>query len=77
MTRSIGWTDVLVFLPYGEQFLKQRKLLQHPLSRQEITKFQHIQVAQAHMLLQKLLDDPLAFDHHTKRSVQRTPNWIY
>lgn len=65
----IGWTDVLVFLPYGEQFQKQRKLLQQPLGRQAVSKFQHIQVAQAHTLLHNLLEDPNEVEHHTKRYI--------
>lgn len=64
---SIGWTDNLNFLSYGEQFHKMRKLSQQPFTRQGCLKFREIQIQQTHVLLKNLLGSPHDFDNHAVR----------
>ncbi|EKM54592.1 uncharacterized protein PHACADRAFT_258552 [Phanerochaete carnosa HHB-10118-sp] len=63
----IGWTDMLGFLPYGEQFHKQRKLFQQAFTKQGCVVFQPSQLSQTHVLLKKVLQDPERFDDHVRR----------
>lgn len=63
----IGWTDMLVFLDYGEQFHKMRRLSQQPFTRQGSLVFRDIQLQHAHILLHNLLVSPEEFVGHAHR----------
>ncbi|EKM48707.1 uncharacterized protein PHACADRAFT_108423 [Phanerochaete carnosa HHB-10118-sp] len=63
----IGWTDMLGFLPYGEQFHKQRKLFRQAFTKQGCVVFRPSQLSQAHVLLKKVLLDPEHLDDHVRR----------
>ena len=63
----IGWEYLIVFVRYGEQFHKMRKLFQEALSRTGVLVFQDIQQHQAHVLLKNLLRSPDQFSDHVKR----------
>ena len=58
---SIGWSDMVVFLNYGDQFNKMRKLSSQPFTRQGSLLFQDIQLEQAHILLHCLLESPFEY----------------
>ena len=61
VTSSIGWSDMVVFLNYGDQFNKMRKLSSQPFTRQGSLLFQDIQLDQAHILLYSLLESPFEY----------------
>ncbi|KAJ3492026.1 hypothetical protein NLI96_g262 [Meripilus lineatus] len=67
MHELIGWTDMLVFLDYGEQFHKMRRLSQQPFTRQGSLVFRDIQLQHAHILLHNLLVSPEEFVGHAHR----------
>ncbi|KAJ3492023.1 hypothetical protein NLI96_g261 [Meripilus lineatus] len=61
MQDLIGWSDMVVFLNYGDQFNKMRKLSSQPFTRQGSLLFQDIQLDQAHILLYSLLESPFEY----------------
>ncbi|EKM54606.1 uncharacterized protein PHACADRAFT_210406 [Phanerochaete carnosa HHB-10118-sp] len=63
----VGWTDMLSFLPYGEQFHKQRKLFQQAFTRQGCLAFRSSQLSQTHLLLKKIMQYPARFEDHVRR----------
>lgn len=65
----IGWADMLVFLNYGEQFTKIRRLSQQPFNRKESENFREIQMRQTHILLHNFLRTPLEYYKHTLRYI--------
>ncbi|KAL4247551.1 cytochrome P450 monooxygenase [Abortiporus biennis] len=67
MHELIGWSDNLAFLPYNDEWQKQRKLFQQQLSRKGVFVFQNIQLRAATTLLNNLLRDPDMFDDHCRR----------
>ncbi|KAJ3492020.1 hypothetical protein NLI96_g264 [Meripilus lineatus] len=67
MHELAGWADTLVFLNYGEQFHKIRKLSQQPFTRQGSLVFRDIQLQHTHILLHHLLESPQEFFAHTSR----------
>lgn len=65
----LGWDDQLVFLRFGEDFHKQRRLIQKPLARQACLAYRPVMLEQAHILLKNLLKTPDAFEAHLRRYV--------
>ncbi|KAH9952213.1 cytochrome P450 [Amylocystis lapponica] len=63
----MGWEGTVTFLRYGDQFFKQRKLLQQYFSRQNCVQFQHIHRDEARRLLKNLVDKPEDFDWLVRR----------
>lgn len=68
--KRIGWSDMLAFLHYGEQFHKHRKLSQQPFTRKRCLVFRETQVLQSHILLHNLLTAPEGFENHARRRVK-------
>ena len=58
---------MLVFLRYGPAFLRQRRLMQQPLTRLGVVVFRPVQLQQCHVLLKNLLASPKDFDAHLRR----------
>ena len=65
----MGWGNMLVFLPYGETFKLQRKLLQQYWSAQGIIQARPIQRAETHKLLMKLLQTSENYEKDIERHV--------
>nr|BAL05151.1 cytochrome P450 [Phanerodontia chrysosporium] len=63
----LGWDSMLVFLRYGPAFLRQRRLMQQPLTRTGVVVFRPVQLQQCHVLLKNLLASPKDFDAHLRR----------
>ncbi|EKM54591.1 uncharacterized protein PHACADRAFT_210387 [Phanerochaete carnosa HHB-10118-sp] len=63
----IGWDDMLGFLPYGEDFIKQRKFFQQAFSRQGCGAFRPSQLSQARILLKKVLQNPERYEDHIRQ----------
>ena len=57
----------MAFQPYGEEYVKHRKIFQQAFSRQGVFPFRSIQLHQTHVLLQNLLRDPERHVEHTGR----------
>ena len=58
---------MLAFLPYGDDFLKQRKFFQRVFSHQGCLDFRPIQVSQTQTLLKNILRDPTRFADHARQ----------
>lgn len=67
----MGWEDALGFLPYGDKFRKQRKMIQQHFNIQAVSKFHPIQTRELNTLLVNLLDTPDDFIRHVFRCVQK------
>ncbi|CAL1709588.1 unnamed protein product [Somion occarium] len=67
MQDLMGWGDTLAFLPFGEKFQLQRKLIQTPLTRPGAAMFRGQQVIQARIMMSKLLKNPKHFEHIAMR----------
>ncbi|KAI0933847.1 hypothetical protein AcV5_005883 [Taiwanofungus camphoratus] len=63
----LGWEGTVTFLRYGEQFFKQRRLLQQYFSKQNCVQFRHIHTEEARRLLRNLLQRPQDFDWLVRR----------
>ncbi|KAJ3481038.1 hypothetical protein NLI96_g7942 [Meripilus lineatus] len=67
MHQLIGWGDMLVFLNYGEQFLKMRKLTHQPFTRKGTESYRELQIRLTHVLLHDLLGSPQNYAKHVQR----------
>lgn len=65
----MGWDNVLGFLPYGDRFRKQRKMIQQYFNAQAVTAFHPIQYMELRTMLLSLIDAPDAFLWHIFRYV--------
>lgn len=58
---------MLVFLNYGEQFLKMRKLTHQPFTRKGTESYRELQIRLTHVLLHDLLGSPQNYAKHVQR----------
>lgn len=63
----MGWKDILGFLPYGEKFRKQRKMMQQHFNAQAVMNFYPVQQRELNTLLNDLLDSPEKYSCHIFR----------
>ncbi len=63
----LGWDPNLAFLPYGPRFRKHRKLLQSHFSENGQAKFQPIQLQNACLLAQGLMENTKGYQHLLSR----------
>lgn len=63
----IGWEGALFFLPYGNKFRRQRKIMQQHFNPQTIQSFRVLQRAELYILLNKLVSSPEHFSNHISR----------
>ncbi|KAF9254441.1 cytochrome P450 [Marasmius fiardii PR-910] len=54
LTKIMGWNRILPFMPYGQQFLKHRKMVQHYFGQKETVAFIPILVEEARLLVKNL-----------------------
>ncbi|KAM6490499.1 Cytochrome P450 [Amanita muscaria] len=59
-----GFQDVVMALPYGDAWRKQRRLLERGLKKDAQSLYHHVQAEKVHLLLEQLLDDPVNFSEH-------------
>lgn len=64
---SMGWSHGLLFLPYGDRFRRQRRLMQRYFNTQEVSMFRPTQESRVLGFLGELLDKPQDF----REAVQR------
>ncbi|KAF4588313.1 hypothetical protein EYR38_010280 [Pleurotus pulmonarius] len=55
--KLMGWDPDVVFLPYGPQFRKQRKIFQTSFSPQACIEFEPVQLQNAHLLVHGLMEN--------------------
>ncbi|KAL4255104.1 cytochrome P450 family protein [Pleurotus pulmonarius] len=60
---GIGWDSILVFLPYGQRFRKHRQLLHSHFGQHAGPKFQPIQLQNALILAQGLMENTKDYQH--------------
>ncbi|KAM6490495.1 Cytochrome P450, partial [Amanita muscaria] len=60
----MGFQDVVMTLPYGDAWRKQRRLLERGLKKDAMPLYRHVQAEKVHLLLEQLLDDPVNFSEH-------------
>lgn len=63
----MGWVPNLVFLPYGPQFIKHRRLFQRYFGRKESLSYLPYQDHEAHILVKNLLAYPGSYDQCFRR----------
>ena len=64
---SMGWSHGLLFLPYGDRFRRQRRLMQRYFNAQEVAMFRPTQEKQVLGFLSELTSAPAKF----REAVQR------
>ncbi|GJE86818.1 cytochrome P450 [Phanerochaete sordida] len=67
MYERLGWKDLLVYLPYGPYFRKQRKMLQAPFEKEKVSTYRLVEEQEACVLLYGLLNKPEAMERHVHR----------
>ncbi|KAI0340696.1 cytochrome P450 [Trametopsis cervina] len=60
----IGWKDGVTFLPYGPEFIHQRRYLQQSFAKSEVQGYRHIHEEEISVFLKNLLEDPQDFDRY-------------
>ena len=60
----MGFQDVVMALPYGDAWRKQRRLLERGLKKDAMPLYSHVQAEKVHLLLEQLLDDSANFAEH-------------
>ncbi|KAI5115931.1 hypothetical protein M0805_002081 [Coniferiporia weirii] len=63
----LGWGKMLTFLPYGNRFRTQRRLMQQYFNSQAVVAFRPYQIEEIKTLLKNLLGSPENFVHHINR----------
>ena len=58
---------MLTFLPYGEPFQRQRKLVQQVFTKKGCLDFRPSQMHETHVFMKNLLKDSVRFQHHIER----------
>lgn len=73
----MGWDKVMSFLPYGNKYRRQRKMMMQRFNAQAIADYRPIQQRELHKLLNNLLDAPEGFYHHTFRCVPQINDFAF
>ena len=63
----MGWGAILAFLPYGDRFRRQRRLVQQHFNQQAITAYRPVQQKEILGLMSRLIETPDNFIHHIHR----------
>ncbi|KAF8885567.1 cytochrome P450 [Gymnopilus junonius] len=63
----MGWDKSIAFVPYGERFRKQRKMLNDYLHHKQCENYFHLEALEARQLVKKLSSIPDRFNDHFNR----------
>lgn len=63
----MGWSASLSFLPYGDRWRRQRRLMQRYFGAQAVQMFRPVQQARVRAFLRELLGDPDNFANSINR----------
>lgn len=69
----MGWDRVVAFLPYGEKFRRQRKMMHRHFSSEAVVRFRPLQRSELFTLLENLVRSPENFSQHICRLVPLWP----
>lgn len=59
----------MTFLPYGPEFIHQRRYLQQSFAKSEVQGYRHIHEEEISVFLKNLLEDPQDFDRYAHQYV--------
>jgi cytochrome P450 len=66
----MGWGAILAFLPYGDRFRRQRRLVQNHFNQQAVAAYQPVQQKEIYGMVNRLMKTPEEFVHHIHRHVR-------
>ena len=67
----MGWGNVVSLLRYGDDFRRQRRMIQQHFNTKAVKRFEPIQVAELYTMLDNIIKTPEKFSEHIYRWVIR------
>ncbi|CUA68221.1 O-methylsterigmatocystin oxidoreductase [Rhizoctonia solani] len=66
MAKLSGWTDAILFVPYGPRLRTYRRLLHQTLNPRATLEFQNLQMEEMRKFMKRLLKEPEQFYEHAR-----------